>query len=415
VPYQKLDTALLWNGIRVRSDFASENGTIASAERVAPDSYTLDVKLRVRVPEPNTSLEALSRINPVLPTVLPALESLLSTAKVSSFWHGLYANKVKDLQRRLNRLDLLLSRHNFYDCETMLELKHPASGRKVLLVQSEMDVNVDGSDGDRLLPVDMTSSTFQPFTSYKWKKRTDRPNEFLAVWEARLAEQQAELKKPGLTAARAAALRESIAETKRGILDLKSNSFLISRADPAVVLPGFMFQHQDHPYRPRIGDYAVVIYGDRLFPAILGDVGPSTKMGEATTRLCREINPATSATRRPESDLKVTYLFFPGTADTPFGPPDYAKWRARCEELLNEIGGYTGTLREWEDLTVPPPTPTPAPTPTPTPSPTPEANPTVAPEPAGVPSPTPSAEPSPSADAAPVETPAAAMPEPAQP
>ena len=50
--------------------------------------------------------------------------------------------------------------------ETMLELKHPASGRKVLLVQSEMDVNVDGSDGDRLLPVDMTSSTFQPFTSY---------------------------------------------------------------------------------------------------------------------------------------------------------------------------------------------------------------------------------------------------------
>ncbi len=367
VPFQKLDVANLFNGIRIRSDFASSAGTFASLERKDKDSYTLDLSIRVRVPEPNTSLAELSRVNPGLPGVLPALPALLDTAKVSNFWHGLQENKVKSLQDRLNRLDLILSRHNFYDCETILETRHPETGRKALLIQSEMDVNGDGSDGDRQLAVDQTSSTFQPFTSYRWKKRTPNPNEFLAVREAKLVEAQRELATPGLGATRERELREAVRVLKLDIADLKSFSFLLSRADPYIVVPGFMLRYKNNPFAPKIGDYAVVIVGNTIYPAIVGDAGPSNKAGEASLRLCRELNPQSGPVRRAENELVVTYLIFPDSSDQPFGPPDLARWTARCTELLGEIGGYGGTIRQWEDLTLPVPTPTPPPAPTATP------------------------------------------------
>ena len=81
---------------------------------------------------------------------------------------------------------------------------------------------------------------------------------------------------------------------------------------------------------------------------------------------------AASPMNRPVSDLKVSYLIFPGTADTPWGPPDFEKIHARCEALVKEIGGAGVPLHKWEDI-IPTPTPTPTPTaysqPSPTPSP----------------------------------------------
>jgi hypothetical protein len=85
------------------------------------------------------------------------------------------------------------------------------------------------------------------------------------------------------------------------------------------------------------------------------------------------------------SALKITYLVFPNTVDKPFGPPDYERWQARITQLLQEIGGYSGELHIWEDLTKPTPTPTPTPSPTPSASPTPAVSPAVTPSPVTTP------------------------------
>ena len=132
--------------------------------------------------------------------------------------------------------------------------------------------------------------------------------------------------------------------------DLKKYSFLIAKADPYVVLPGFMFRQPNHPFEPKLGDYVVVIYQGKLYPALLGDVGPSYKIGEASLRICTELDPRSNPYNRPASDLNITYLVFPGSAEEPPGPPDLQKLHDRCAALLNEIGGYTGELWTWEDL-----------------------------------------------------------------
>jgi hypothetical protein len=64
-------------------------------------------------------------------------------------------------------------------------------------------------------------------------------------------------------------------------------------------------------------------------------------------------------------------LIFPGTADTPPGPPDLDKIEARCEALLKEIGGAGVPLHHWENIIPPLPSPTPTATPA---SPTPAAS-----------------------------------------
>ncbi len=145
-----------------------------------------------------------------------------------------------------------------------------------------------------------------------------------------------------------------------------------------------MFGKKFGPFAPAVGDYCVVIHENTLFPSVVGDVGPADLVGEASLRICRQINPRSDANNRPMNDLKVTYLIFPGSADRPFEVPNLDKWRARCEALLKEVGGFQGQLFAWEDVTKPKPPPatpvpaTPAPaTPTPS-SPPPPASPSPA-------------------------------------
>ena len=92
-------------------------------------------------------------------------------------------------------------------------------------------------------------------------------------------------------------------------------------------------------------------------PAVVGDYGPTTKVGEASLRIARQIDPAASPYRRPVSDLKVTYLIFPDSADAERKAPDYAAWRIKCQELAGKIGGLGAgvTLHEWEDRLTPKP------------------------------------------------------------
>src|SRR5438105_7990239 len=94
-------------------------------------------------------------------------------------------------------------------------------------------------------------------------------------------------------------------------------------------------------------------------------------------RIQKEINALETPNNRQVSDLKVTYLIFPGTADPPFGPPDLEKLQTKCEALVKEIGGASVPLHHWENII--PPLPTPTPTPTPTPSPSPAASPGASP------------------------------------
>jgi hypothetical protein len=151
------------------------------------------------------------------------------------------------------------------------------------------------------------------------------------------------------------------------VATLKKFSFLIGTTDPYIVIPGAFTRGKD---AAKTGDYALVIYGDGIYPAIVGDIGPNDKVGEASFRIAKQINPQATPYNRPVSDLKVTYLIFPGTADPQFGPPDLEKLQDRCQKLVDEIGGATVQLHHWENIIPPPPTPTPSPSPTVSPSPT---------------------------------------------
>lgn len=366
------DVRTLRSGIPFKSEVKVEKGGIASKERKDGDSYVAEYTLKLRLPEPSKTLEQLQTVNPKLGTLLPGLPAMMEKAAVSRWFFELYDNKTKRVRQDANRLNELLTKHNYYDCETILNLSHPQSGRKVFLLQAEMDVVSDGSDGDRLasMPDEIVNSThYQPFTSYGWPKKTSTANPMVAGWEKRIEGANKELADSKTTAERKSWLRERIKYLKRGIEDMKARSFLIAEYDPFIVIPVNLLGASD-PYAPKVGDYAVVVHGEKIYPAIVGDGGPTFKVGEASLRMAKEINRRASPYSRPESNLVVTYLVFPGSREETKGPPDYEKWRSRCEELLKDVGGVGPgvELHRWQNLLpdAAPPAPVPAPTPTPT-------------------------------------------------
>lgn len=386
-----IDVATLYNGITVKTKLITEEGGFASLERLDPEAYKAEFQLSIRVPKPNQTLPELSRINKNLPAILPGLEAMLANGngKVSNFYHKLYENKTNRVQNDLTRLNRVLDRHNFYDCETILELTHPATNRKAMLIQSEMDVVADGSDGDRMPTLDeyiYLSDYYQPFTSYAWAKTTSTPNPLLGKWEERLKKAQDEYAQKGLSSARNRELASLISTLKVEIGELKARSSLIAEKDPFIVLSLLFRGYGDqNKFTPQIGDYAAVIHEGKIYPAICGDYGPSFKMGEASLLMAKTLNAKATPYIRPESDLKVTYLVFPGTAEKTRTAPDLAKWQEKCQSLIGEIGGLGAghALHVWEDLfkkpepETPPTVPGTTPTTTTTPSPTtPPADPT---------------------------------------
>ena len=371
----KLDTARLFSGITVHAAVEPTPGGAASDERVDPQSYLLELKMHVRMPAPNATIEDLAKVSPDLPRLLPGLAAMITPDSVSPFFKELYDTKLRNLKENLVRLDQLLSRHNFYDCQTVLQLRHPETKRRAVLLQADMDVDADGSDSDRLPAGSGTSANFKPVTSYRWPKKSQLPNPYIGPAEERLKRYEGELAVKTTAPERKKELKAGIAAVRDEIETLKKFSFLIGATDPYIVLPGGLGKADGG----KIGDIALVIFGDRIFPAMVGDIGPSDKAGEASLRIAKEINAAATAYNRPVSDLKVTYLVFPGTAETPFGPPDLEKLQARSEALVKEIGGAGVPLHHWENIIPPLPSPTPTATPSPTASPTPSATPTGSP------------------------------------
>jgi glycosyl hydrolase group 75 (putative chitosanase) len=355
----RLDTARLFSGITVHAAVDPIPGGAASDERVDSESYVLDLKLHARVPAPNKTIEELAKVSPELPRLLPGLAAMLTPDSVSPFFKELYDTKLKILRENLIRLDQLLSRHNFYDCQTVLQLRHPESHRRAVLLQADMDVDADGSDSDRLPTGSGASANFKPVTSFRWPKKSPIPNAYLPPLEEKLKRYEAELSVKGTAAERKRELKGAISQLRDEIESLKRYSFLIGATDPYIVLPLGMGKADGG----KIGDYVIIVFGDRIFPAIVGDIGPSDKTGEASLRIAKEINANATPNNRPVSDLKVTYLIFPGTAEPPFGPPDLEKLQARCEALVKEIGGSSVPLHHWENIIPPLPSPTPEPTP----------------------------------------------------
>jgi len=377
LPRKAYETARLFNGITLKSSVEATSSLESSLHlEKHPESYTLGLELHLSVPSAATTSTNLLAATPELAELLPDFEALLTNASVSSDFATLFANKEKNLRSNLNTLQRLLPLDTLYDCQTILNLQNTKTERRALLIQALMNVNSDGADGDRNLEPDAHSAFFQPQTNYRWPKLSARPNPCLPEIEHRLAVIQQKLAdiKTSTNASTSAVEEENsrllsaLADTKATLEELKHWSFLVGNADPFIVLPSFMITGAEG--HPTIGDYAIVIANGTLYPAILGDKGPNYKIGEASLRICKEINDDSTAEIRPIDHPTVTYLIFPGSAEKPFSTPDYAHWSERCHALWKEFGGSdAATWQEWESLEKPWPTPTPSPTPSPDPTP----------------------------------------------
>lgn len=348
------DVRELRSGIPFETEVTFEKGGVASDERVDDGSYVARYELLLRLPAPARTVEEVLKANGDLVEILPGLPGLLEGAEVSRWYHELYGNKAERVKRDANALNELLTKHNVYDCQTILNMRSEG-GRRVFFMQAEMDVVSDGSDGDRLakMPDEIVNSTYyQPTTSYGWRKVGRTPNPMIAGLERRIVNGTKELNEAGTTAERKRWLKDRIGMLRRLIEDLSARSYLIAEYDPFIVIPVNLLTARDDSYAPKVGDYAVVVYGKRVFPCIVGDGGPTFKVGEASLRLAKEIHARATPYNRPVSDLTVTYVVFPGSREAKAGPPDYEVWREKCEVLLGEVGGLGEgyELHRWVDL-----------------------------------------------------------------
>ena len=301
------DAATMFSGVKVVSKIEPEKGKRATTERGSADSYQVEVTVKVRVPEAAKTYEELCGINPALTGFFPGLRDLLKRGKVSGFYHHAYAVKQAAVKTNILRLDRMESFDDYL----------------------------------------YKSQHFQPSTSYGWAKVTDKVNPLVPRLEAELGELKAKV--GGAGSVEKKSMQARIAELPTRIADLKKRSYLIAQEDPFVVIPlSFRIFKGSSAYTPSIGDYAVVICGDKMLPASVGDYGPSAKCGEASLRIAREIDPKAGPYNRPVSDLKVTYLIFPGSAEKP-RQPDYEEWHAKCSELLGRLGADPAKLHHWED------------------------------------------------------------------
>ena len=338
-------------GLNVHSAVQFEPGASASQERNSTAAYQLRVALSLRLPAAADG-EGLKLANPRLPELFSKYDELMKNARVSQWYQALYLHKQNHMRKNAATLSRLLDRHNYFDTDTILEMEAPETHRKVLWMQADMDVVSDGSDGDRLpdMPEKVKNSDYyQPMTSYRWRKRGTTPNPLLPHWQERVQKLSKDK----------SANASDLQYAKNVVHDLKKYSFLLAEYDSFIVVPLAFKNGGDAAYRPQLGDYAAVVVGDRIFPAIVGDFGPRFKSGEASLRLARLINPKATPFARPVSDLGVSYIIFPGSKEVEHGPIDYELMNQKVQGFLNEMGGITETARfqKVDDPLAPKPAP----------------------------------------------------------
>ena len=309
-------------------------------------------------PKALTKIESLERLNPGVTHVLPGLTELVVSASVSPKFKLLYDAKIKSVAG-----GDLMPAHYYFDCATVLNLKDAKSGRRAVLIQSDMDTDTDGTDPVRLSKLTdyndaRVSRTFQPLLSYSWSKSSaESPNPFLQYYDdtlVRLRSLQKQVDDFAQTdlgpvwvdlkkyVEEQAATLDKRAKYYRP--DLKERRSLIASVDPFIVIPQTWVGQEMAP-----GDYAAVVYGGHVYPCIIGDAGPDDQVGEASQKLARALNPSASGKVSAVTTVAVTYLVFPGSRSAR-GEPDLAKYQSEVTRLLGEIGGLgTGVkLHQWK-------------------------------------------------------------------
>src|SRR5207237_10760946 len=92
----KLDTARLFSGITVHAAVEPTPGGAAPDERADPQSYVLELKMHVRMPAANATIEDLAKVSPDLPRLLPGLAAMIPPASVSPFFKEPYATTLRN-------------------------------------------------------------------------------------------------------------------------------------------------------------------------------------------------------------------------------------------------------------------------------------------------------------------------------
>ncbi|MBX9578247.1 MAG: glycoside hydrolase family 75 protein [Chthoniobacterales bacterium] len=359
LPRANYDLVKMANGAVVQAQVETNTSTNCTLVTAAtPEDYRLQLTLHVAIPKPATTLSELAAATPEMPQALPNLEEMIPSSAegkktASPFFATLFENKTKSLQHHLSHLEQLFPRESLYDCQTILTLTNKKNGVRALLVQAIMNVNADGSDGDRNIPLEKLSVFYQPQTNYRWPKATSHANPNLHDVEEKWAQAKLSLTNTALTLDQKTKLQEQVSNKEQMLTELQRWSFLIGSADPFIVLPKFMLDSKNAD-SASVGDYAIVLYQNKLYPAIIGDIGPSSKIGEASLRLCRAIDPRSGADRRPVSSPQVSYFIFPKSADLPMSAPNYTHWSDRCHQLWNALGGSSSiNWHEWTSLEQP--------------------------------------------------------------
>jgi hypothetical protein len=346
------DINQLSNGIPLRTEVVYGTGEIALDEFQLHDSYTATYQMKLRNPRPATRMSEIERGTPELAKILPGLIGMFATGFVSPWHETLYRNKISEVRANVGQLNRVISKPNIYDCNTILHLQSE-KGRKVFLMQADMDAIVKGSDGDRspVMPASQVDSIdYDPFTAYHWAKIGKAPNPMIAGWERRIAIGIKERDHPEITPEKKIWIEQRIDVLKASIAAMKKRSYLISAHDPYIVLPIDVLTDHKDPYAPEIGDYAVVIYGRKIYPCIVGDAGPNSQVGEASARLATALVSGWNSAQKAVGYPGVCYLVFPGSREINTSAPDHKKWRAQCLALLAEIGGL-GEGYEYHDWT----------------------------------------------------------------
>jgi hypothetical protein len=347
-----VDIQQLSNGIPLRTEVVYGSGQSVSDERILADSYTANYQVKIRIPQPAIKMSDLEKNGSRLSLILPGFASLFAKGTISPCFRTVYDTKIAQVKQNATRLNQMIPKASFYECNTILNFVSD-KGRKMLFIQADMDAEIQGSDGERLHkmpPEQVNSLDYNPFTAYHWRVSGDFPNPMIEGWKRRITIGEKELAETTTDLQKKKWIQNRIETLKQGVEHMKRNGFLISTYDPYIVLPYYLVNRPNDAFSPKIGDYAVVIHGNKVYPCIVGDESHDSAIGEASARIAGELNAQWKLGSKAVFIPTVNYIIFPNSREAQAKSPDYAYWRAKCIALLSEVGGLGRDyqLHEWD-------------------------------------------------------------------
>lgn len=341
----------------------------------AKDAYVTrksEVTIEYRQPRPLKDPKSFEALNSEIFSALPGLDTAIENAELSPLFESFYLEKAKYFAGGGS-----IDQYNYFDCATILEGTLPDSGEDFLLLQTDMDVDTDGTDPLRFPNVEdysqaLISKTYQPQLSYSWWGGNSLPKNPLIDYYGKanqyLLERIDEFKNQAENAAafhekRAwssiaeetedlAKLYSGMAEKYQSVNDDKRRS-LVGEKDPFIVIPRNWDKHNKSDKTGTIerGCLAAVIVDGTVYPAIVGDSGIEYKMGEASLLIAKTVNKNASGLSRAVTGPKATYIIFPKTGkhDQVRKMPDFDEVQREVRKRLDEIvpEGSVGRYFEW--------------------------------------------------------------------